>query len=114
MIGRGVRLLAPLARPPETQAEPAHPRLRAPLLGVAELLDDLYRPIARDGAGAWEVQLRLQKAFLALAGLGDPDLAAAARTQSRLAMERAETAIAFDADKAPLRDLAEAVAAAGR
>lgn len=114
VIGRGVRLLAPLARPPETQAEPAHPRLRAPLLGVAELLDDLYRPIARDGAGAWEVQLRLQKAFLALAGLGDPDLAAAARTQSRLAMERAETAIAFDADKAPLRDLAKAVAAAGR
>jgi hypothetical protein len=29
-------------------------------------------------------------------------------------MERAETAIASDADKAPLRDLAEAVATAGR
>lgn len=113
VIGRGVRLLAPLARPPEPEA-PAHPRLRAPLLGVADLLDDLYRPIARDGAGMGEVQLRLQKAFLALAELGEPDLAAAAQDQSRLALERSEAALALAADKAPLRDLAEAVAAAAR
>lgn len=112
VIGRGVRLLAPIARPPQRPEEPAHPRLRAPLLGVADLLDDLYRPIARDGAGMGEVQLRLQKAFLALAELGDPDLAAAALGQSRLALERAEAALSLKPDKVPLRELAAAVAAA--
>ena len=111
VIGRGVRLFAPIARPPHQPEEPAHPRLRAPLLGAADLLDDLYRPIARDGAGMGEVQLRLQKAFLALAELGDPDLAAAALGQSRLALERADAALSLEPDKVPLRKLAAAVAA---
>jgi uncharacterized membrane protein len=131
VIGRAVRLLQPWAHrgeraahgragadeaaDPGAMAGPAGkagagddvvcPRLRVPPLAVADLLDDVFAPIARDGAGIIEVQMRLQKALIALANSGNDEMAAAALEQSRRAMARAEAALTLPEDVARLRAL---------
>jgi uncharacterized membrane protein len=135
VIGRAVRLLQPWAHrgephpegtvgtdenenPGNTNLENANlgeragpdedvacPRVRVPPLAVADLLDDVFAPIARDGAGIIEVQMRLQKALTALAAMGDDAMTAAALEQSRRAMARAEAALTLPDDVARLRAL---------
>lgn len=105
VIGRNARLLTLWAQGSQ-QAEPEsqpHTRIFVPALTCDDLFDDAFRLIARDGAAQIEVQLRLQKALMALAGLGDEAFRAAARRQSELAMARAEASMALEADKALLR-----------
>lgn len=111
VIGRATRLLLEYARTPvETGDEPLYPRLQfAPLLD-ADLLADVFAPIARDGASIIEVQLRLQKALLALAQADRPAMREAARRQARQALEHAEAALVLDSDKRRLRDVHEAFA----
>jgi uncharacterized membrane protein len=111
VIGRAVRLLLPWASRGDTRAseheeesEPTCPRIHVPPLTASDLMDDIFAPIARDGAGLVEVQLRLQKALLALGG-SDGQLAAAAREQSRRALARAEAALTSPEDLARLRAL---------
>jgi uncharacterized membrane protein len=110
VIGRAVRLLLPWAREGEVdegaaeRAEdgPSCPRIRVPPLAAADLMDDIFAPIARDGAGLVEVQLRLQKALVALAEGSDGAMAAAAREQSRRAFARAEATLTQPEDLAHL------------
>lgn len=109
VIGRNARLLTLWAQggqPQEATAQP-HGRIFVPALTCDDLFDDAFRIIARDGAAQIEVQLRLQKALAALAGLGDEAFRAAARRQSELAMARAEASMALEADKALLRDFVQ-------
>ncbi len=107
VIGRGVRTLAIWAegRP---DAEPEFPRVFAPSIEPDDLFDDLFNGIARDGAGVVEVGVRLQKAFRTLEGIGDGRFASAARRHSRLALERAGTALKIEDDLRRLRAAAEA------
>jgi uncharacterized membrane protein len=116
VIGRAVRLLLPLAArgdapgggeadAHEPAEEPACPRIHVPPLAAADLMDDIFAPIARDGASLIEVQLRLQKALLALAGASDGRMAAAALEQSRRALAHAEAALALPDDVTRLRAL---------
>lgn len=108
VIGRNVRLLTLWA---EGRNEPSYddilyPRVHVPALSTADLFDDAFGLIARDGAARIEVQLRLRKALLALARMGDAAFQAAARHQAQLALERAESALATEHDRARLRALA--------
>lgn len=112
VIGRAVRLLLPVASrgaggaSGDQEAEgPACPRIHVPPLVASDLMDDIFAPIARDGAGLVEVQLRLQKALLAFAAGSDAEMAAAAREQSRRALVRAEAALTLPDDIARLRTL---------
>lgn len=71
IVNTSVRLLAPWVR---AEAAPAdldivHSRLHVPPLATAELLDDVFTPIARDGASLIEVQIALQKAYAALSSI---------------------------------------------
>ena len=109
VIGRAVRLLAIAAEPREDRQEPSHPRLFVAPIRLGDLFDDLFSPIARDGAGILEVGMRLQKAFLALAQFGPPEFAENAARHSQLALKRAEPMLRLDEDKAVLRGLAEDV-----
>jgi uncharacterized membrane protein len=82
----------------------AKPDTRYPQLYVREpsaeeLLEDALAPIARAADGNPEVHLRLQKSFAALAGLGDADLAKAARRQAKIARDRALKAVGHKADR---------------
>lgn len=108
VIGRGVRLLSLWTDCRETEAarSPTYPQVWAPPLEIGELFDDIFAPIARDGAGLLEVQTRLQKAFRALAEIGGDAFAAEARRHSRRALGFAEAAMTLEEDKAFLRALA--------
>lgn len=105
VIGRLTRLLTLWASPAESdpEADPKCPRLHIPPLQTSDLFEDAFESIARDGAGLIEVQLRVQKALIALARSGDHDFRAAALRQSHVALERAEKALNLSADLERLR-----------
>jgi uncharacterized membrane protein len=108
VIGRGVRLLAIWADDVDVEP-PRYPNVFVPELELDEFFDDLFTPIARDGAQLVEVQVRLQKAFGALARTGDQRYVENALRHSQLALRRAEAAMSFEPDIAQVRAAAAAV-----
>lgn len=97
VIGRGLRVLSHLSRP-MPPGQPRYERVFAPGLGVADIIDDFFTPIARDGAAIVEVVLCLQQALASLDRLGDATVSLAARRQAELALERAEKALTLAED----------------
>ncbi|MBS9720900.1 DUF2254 domain-containing protein [Tianweitania sp. BSSL-BM11] len=112
VIGRAVRVLSIWAHQTEKGAEEVRfPNLYVPGIAIDDLFDDLFTPIARDGAPVVEVGLRLQKALRDLATLeGESRYLLNAKKHSRLAMERAEQALVIDDDKHRLRAVASKIA----
>lgn len=104
VIGRMTRLLAYWAAGAEEQEEPRFVRVCVPPLAPADLFEDAFLLLARDGADKIEVQIRLQKALRALARMGMADFRAAALAQAALAESRAMAALPHDADKERLRE----------
>lgn len=107
VIGRGVRTLDCWARH-QDQPVCTHEgcgQVFVPPIKVADLFEDFFMPIARDGAGLVEVGIRLQKALASLRQM-HPDLyAEASWHQSRMALKYAETALALEEEKEQLRQL---------
>ena len=90
-----MRILSHWTERPEPRVE--YDAVVVPPIDPAEMIEDAFRPIARDGAGIVEVQIRLQKAMLALREVSpdvfDTPAAAMARdalSRSRAALEEAE------------------------
>ncbi len=111
VIGRAVRLLSQWRETPgDDDATPCE-GVRVPALLLDDLYDDIFAPIARDGAALVEVQIRLQKALAMLATLGGPAARAAALRHANLARQRAESALVLESDKVTLRDLYAALTA---
>lgn len=111
VIGRTTRLLALWSRGRDAAAEPPrYPGVHVPPLETADLFEDAFMLMARDGAGLIEVQLRIQKSLLGLSRMGDVAFGAAALHQSQMAMERAEAALVLEADKRRLRELVRKLA----
>lgn len=86
VIGRLVRLLSRWKHGPEEEVECT--LVFVPPLHAADMLTDAFRPIIRDGAATFEVQVRLRKALHALAAIAPaaftaPAAALAAEAQSR-------------------------------
>jgi len=111
VIGRLTRLMSFWAgagadAEAEAEGEPEirYPRVHVRPLVAADLFDDAFMALARDGAGVIEVQLRLQKTLTALGGIGDADFRAAARRQSTLSLKRAEAALTLEEDLLRLRE----------
>ncbi len=70
VIGRSIRALSlwgELAN--QTPVKTRFPRLFVPSLNCQDLFDDVYLPIAHDGASQIQVQIRLQKALFALSDM---------------------------------------------
>lgn len=111
VLGRAVRLLGPWAKRREVAL--VHPRLWVPEIRVQDLFEDVFRPVARDGAALVEVQIRLQKALIALARLDPGDFTRAAARQSAEALARAEAVLVVEADREVLRALNATLAAPG-
>ncbi|WP_018634303.1 DUF2254 domain-containing protein [Neomegalonema perideroedes] len=103
MIGRLAAMLSlwgrGIAAAPAPEEAPAHPRVHVPPLRTADLFDDAFMLIGRDGAGLIEVQLRLRKALLGLSRMGDAEFQEAARVQAAMALERAEAALTLEEDR---------------
>lgn len=111
VIGRGVRLLAAWGEGCAERGDetPQCPNVRLATLRLEDLFDDVFAPIARDGAALVEVQIRLQKGLRALAATPCDGFAEAAARSSAHALAHAEAAMRLDQDKASVRDLAAAV-----
>ena len=112
VIGRGVRVLSHLSRPVPPE-EPKYDRVYAPGLSVADMLDDFFTPIARDGAAIVEVAIRIQQALASLGRLGDAAVTVAAQRQAELALKRAEAALTLSEDWQRVRQAGAAGGLAG-
>jgi uncharacterized membrane protein len=97
VIGRLVRILRQWREDdaPEVKFE----RLWAEAIDPADVIEDGFRPISRDGAALVEVQIRLQKGLLALAGIGPDSLRRAAAAQSAEAAARAANALSLQSER---------------
>jgi uncharacterized membrane protein len=89
-IGRLVRVLVHWSEPVDPDVE--FPKVMVPPLLPGDLVEDAFLPIARDGAGMIEVQLRLQKALAALAAIAPAVFGEAAAGLSASAVERSRSA----------------------
>ena len=89
VIGRAARTLLLWRDEGAGAGDPRHVNLHVPPLRPADLIEDAFAPIIRDGAAAAEVQIHLQRALGALSQHDDPAMAAAARKASAEAWERA-------------------------
>jgi uncharacterized membrane protein len=87
VLGRAVRLLALWQEPREAVLQ--FPLVWVPPLRLADMMGDVFPAIARDGAGVYSIQMRLQKSLLALARISAPVFAAEARHHSEQALARA-------------------------
>jgi uncharacterized membrane protein len=108
IIGRFVRLFAAWAKPvpDDEKTEEKYDRVIVPTLSLAEMFDDAFTAIARDGAGAVEVGIRLQKAFLSLSTLDYPEFSEQARRHSALALERSKDGLSLQNDFTRLERIA--------
>ena len=92
------------ARPAQT----APPAVRLRPIAYTDLLDDVFRPVATDGASSLTVALRLQKALrgLHLDAEAHPEMTAALDQAARMAAERTLAALTFEPDKVVFSDQA--------
>lgn len=104
MIGRLTRLLAQWAEG-RADVPVRYPKLHLHPLSDADLFEDAFMLIARDGAALIEVQLRLHKSLAALQRLGGADFQQAAAAQAALALERSLQAMSCGTDRQRLRAL---------
>lgn len=104
VIEAGTRVLSTVLqhRPDEDRSPPA--RVSVPPVDFRDMIEDLFRPIARDGAGTIEVGLRLQKALAALVAI-DERARADCRIEAQDAVERGRSELSSDRDISELRQL---------
>lgn len=82
-------------------------RVAVPELSLADMFDDAFTGIARDGAGNVEVVVRLLKALKSLAVAGDATMRDNALRHARLAVIRAEKALKISEDITTVREAAK-------
>jgi uncharacterized membrane protein len=111
VIGRAVRLLAQWGRfeTSETVGEIDYPHVWVPAIEVGDMLDDIFAPIERDGSEMVEVQLRLQKAFVALVATDRDAFGADARRHSATALKRSEVALTLEDERRAVHAVAEKI-----
>lgn len=92
-----------------TQTKPLFDQIYLPGLALPDLMADAFGPIARDGAGVIEVQLRLQKCLLALVEINPAVFAVSAKEQSSRALRLAEAALTLPEDVASLKQIQDKI-----
>lgn len=93
---------------------PEYPLVAVPPLVVDDLLEDVFPDISRDGAGLFSVQIRLQKALLALAQLSPPTFGSAAAHHSARAMADAKARLLHKEDLDRLAKVAADIVSVSR
>ncbi len=108
IIGVLLRLFVLWNEPPKGTGteECKYDCVEVPQISVRDMFDDAFTAIARDGAGAVEVVVRLQKTLGNLASIGGPEMKDAAIYHSQLALKRARKALDTDEDLAIVSDAA--------
>lgn len=99
VISRAVRILSRLGDREGGNVAVECPRVWVPPITAHECFNDIFAPIARDGAGVIEVQLMLQNAYYALSVHAPLVLAHAARQHSKTALVRAQGTLVLEEEK---------------
>jgi uncharacterized membrane protein len=107
MIDTVTRLLLEWKEEPQ---EVRYDRIHVAPIRPADVLEDVYRPLARDGAAIVEVMIRLMKSLETVAEC-NPAFAEAAQDFARVTLRRAEAAMKQKEDLAALRAVADWVQA---
>lgn len=101
VLGRLVRILS-LWRD-RSEPDIRFARVFVPPVTVQEAFEDAFRPLARDGAGLVEVQIRLQKTLTALSDIAPVVFSGPATAMAHDALARAEAATPVSSDLAEIR-----------
>ena len=101
VIEAGTRVVAAMLRHRPDPRCRAPSRVTIPRFAFPDLIEDLFRPIARDGAGTIEVGIRLQKALAALQVI-DAAAAGDCQTEATDALDRARDALTSERDRTRL------------
>lgn len=99
IIGTAVSLLRPWIEKLPLEVEVKYKNIYAPDLRMKDIFQDVFNPIARDGAGFTEVGVRLQKALKALSEGSENEVQDLAKSVSGIAMKRANSALEIKEDK---------------
>lgn len=107
IIGTMVRLFTQWAGFVEEAAETEveFDRVEVPEISIDDLFADAFSSISRDGAGMFEVGVRLQKAFRDLASVGNEAMREAALSYSRTALLHAEKALRLPDELEALKEI---------
>lgn len=111
VMARAVRLLLLWSQREQAQErdgpEILYPRIWVPPLVLSDLFDDLFTPIARDGATHVDVHIALQNGLHALHATEHEGMRREASRHSRMAIERSEAALLLDSEKQRVREAAQ-------
>lgn len=115
VIGCGVRVFTPwlqhAAGSIEEKPQPVR-HVYVEALDGADLFDDFFTPIARDGASTVEIGIRLQKALKALAAVGDDRVKRIAREHMTLVIKRFDQGLVLEEDRQRVREIEASAAPA--
>lgn len=117
VIGCGVRVLTPWLQHAASGIEEKPRPVRhvyVEALDSADLFDDFFTPIARDGASTVEIGIRLQKALKALAAVGDDHIKRIAREHMTLVIKRFDQGLVLEEDRQRVREIEASAASALR
>ncbi|MCB1432354.1 MAG: DUF2254 domain-containing protein [Alphaproteobacteria bacterium] len=106
IINRSVSILAPWMRRESAtggETETQYANVFVPALSTRELLDDIFTPIARDGAAVIEVQIALQKALASLADISGGATVTTLAEMAQHSFDRAMDALPAEIDRDRLR-----------
>lgn len=107
VIGTGMRLLAQWLSPNDEHPETEHENVYVPSIHTRDMLDDIFVPIARDGAAIIEIGIRLQKCYATLYAMADKETQKDIVHHSAIALKRAMLALTLPEDKETLTKLWE-------
>jgi len=97
ILGSYVRLFSLWFNTKETDII-KYDRIEVPGISIADMFEDAFRPISRDGAGNIEVMLKLQKVLISISRVGDSTTKEVALKHSKSAYERAELVMQYSKD----------------
>lgn len=102
VLEAGTRVLAAILRHDPEERDDPFPGVHVPAFAFPDLLEDFYRPIARDGAATVELGIRLQKSLAALAAI-EPRARQDCMFEADDALARAKSQLASSTDADRLR-----------
>lgn len=109
VINRGLRILIPWKdyQSTITEEQTIYPYVSVPTLNLADLFDDIFMPIERDGVSMIEVQLCLQKALASLVHIAPDIFAEEVSRHLQLMKQRTNQSSLVEADKQRLQPIFE-------
>ena len=81
------------------------PSVRVPALKTSDLIEDLFMPVARDGAGLIEIQIRIQKSMAALRDMAPEVFGEVMSEYAELAFKRASKMLTLEEEVEQLKTI---------